>query len=206
MYPLTSWSYEQLCQRLDTLIDHGLHAEAVVGSCQVAEQVILRVLVRAINQRRKIWDVKGRALIDVAGASHRDELLKLYQGPEHWKTARGKMVASESLHIPLLADAFNSVVDHCKATSVAPWEVFQAKTYLQASSSDPSHPLRYSLRKCRHSLVHGLHSPPARELEILGSWGCQMAKNLLHPTKGWPATLGWNPQSRLPALRRIKNA
>ncbi|NCC33532.1 MAG: hypothetical protein EOM24_16175 [Chloroflexia bacterium] len=63
-------------------------------------------------------------------------------------------------------------------------------------------PLLFGLRHCRHRVIHGMQSPPQRELELLGRWGANAVRQLLHPQTGWPSLLGWNAQMRLPALRR----
>ena len=56
MYPITAWTYLQLCERLQQLEDLSLYPDLVVVSSQLIEQIIKQHLACEINVQRKYWD------------------------------------------------------------------------------------------------------------------------------------------------------
>ncbi len=197
MYPLTRWSYEQLSARLDQLAAHQLYPELVVVSCQVIEQVIRRHLAREINLQRQIG-VTGESggWRPLTTPAERDQALRSLQGPEAWKPVWRKQL-HEQRRPPPLDQAFN------QAVGSNAWNILMrnAKLPLLPCQSAKDAPLRFGLRHCRHKLVHGMQSPPQRELELLAPWGAEAVKRLLQRETGWPKILGWSAQTRLPAFR-----
>lgn len=197
MYPLTRWTYEELSGRLEHLAAYRLYPELVVISCQVTEQVILRHLVREINRQRRIWVTReAGGWRQLTTPAERDQELRWLQGPEAWKPVWRKQL-HEQCGLPPLDQAFNQTV------GPASWNILigDGKLPLLPSQSANDAPLLYGLRPCRNKLVHGKHSPPQRELQLLGPWGAEAVKRLLHPETGWPNILGWSAQARLPAFR-----
>jgi hypothetical protein len=187
MYPITAWTYSQLCERLQQLEDLSLYPELVVVYSQLIEQIIKRHLAREINIQRQYWDKTHHRWADLEGTRQRDEVLHSWQGPDDWKRAWRKLLHEQRGHLPLVR-AFEQVVG-AEAWTILIKNSALPKLPTQAPS-DP--PLRYGLRPCRHKVVHGMHSPPRREMEWLGSWGATAVQRLLHPQCGWPAMLGWN--------------
>ncbi|NCC33533.1 MAG: hypothetical protein EOM24_16180 [Chloroflexia bacterium] len=76
MYPLTAWSYEHLCNRLDHLESQAFHPELVVVSSQLIEQIIRRHLARELNLQRRCWNKEYKDWIVLACASERDQVLR----------------------------------------------------------------------------------------------------------------------------------
>jgi hypothetical protein len=126
----------------------------------------------------------------------RDQALRSLQGPEAWKPVWRKQL-HEQRRPPPLDQAFN------QAVGSNAWNILMrnAKLPLLPCQSAKDAPLRFGLRHCRHKLVHGMQSPPQRELELLAPWGAEAVKRLLHQETGWPKILGWSAQTRLPGFR-----
>lgn len=196
MYPLTRWSYEDLCIRLSTMENNNLHAESVVVVNQLLEQVIKRYLAKEINTQRQYWDKNQRKWIQLLSISARDAAIREASEPSNWKGLWRKLY-HEKRGLPTLDDAFNRVVNPNA------WSALVNKGKIQIPPNDPiaNPPLKFGFRQCRHMLVHGVTSPPLREIEVLAAWGTNAIKKVLHPETGWPSLLHWNAQNRLPAFR-----
>lgn len=196
MYPLTTWNYEELCRRIDRLRENDLHAELVVVTAQLIEQVIKRHLAREINLQRQYWDPRRSDWTPIHTSSQRDAVLRHWQEPATWKPAWHKLLHERHGHPPI-DQAFDLAVGSNA------WAILIGagnKIFLPGQA-DNDQPPRHGLRYCRHQLVHGIHSPPINDMTLLGKWGAEAVKRLLDPETGWPKLLNWNAQERLPALR-----
>lgn len=200
MYPLTQWSYSDLCARLSILEGNNLHAESIVVINQLLEQIIKRYLMKEINTQRQYWDKKTRKWMHLNTVADRDAVVRAACEPDNWQVLWRKLL-HEKQNLPTMPEAF----DHILGPNA--WTMFVSKTSVQlpVSSKTPRLSLKYGFRQCRHTLVHGTTSPRLLELEVLSSWGHDAVKRLLHPESGWPSLLGWNAQSRLPAFRNCRN-
>lgn len=201
MYPLVSWSYEDLCARLDVLQTHKLYAELVVVGSQLLEQIIKRHLAREINVQRLGWNPGEKERVQLTSVGERNKAISVAMEPDKWKFVWQKLLHEERGHLPIV-QAFNRVVGPNAWTIL----VSRSRTPYPEGGSMGSNqpPLKFGFRQCRHVLVHGTTSPPQREIEVLAGWGAAAVKKVLHPETGWPNLLGWNAQHRLPPFRARK--
>lgn len=197
MYPLTRWSYQDLCARLTVLESNQLFSELVVVSNQLVEQIVKRHLMREMNRQRRYWDPKQKQWIELHTPGERDNAMRLAGEPTAWKPMWRKSLYEEC-GLPAIEQAFIQIAGPCAWTTLTsnrPIPLLSAQTM-------GSKPLSYGFRQCRHRLVHGTASPAAYEIEHLAAWGADLVRNMLHPATGWPALLGWNAQERMPAFKK----
>lgn len=200
MYPLTQWSYAELCARLDLLQTSKLHAEAVVVGNQLLEQIIKRYLAREINLQRQYWDRDKKRWIELTNIKDRNMVISTATEPESWKAVWRKLLHEQKGHSPI-DQAFNQVVGSNAWNTLVNKSKVQKPPGLGTEESS----LLYGFRQCRHILVHGMTSPRVQELEFFSRWGTVAVKNILHPETGWPDMLGWSAQQRLPNFRAHKS-
>jgi hypothetical protein len=200
VYPLTQWSYEELCARLDLLQTSKLHAEAVVIGNQLLEQIIKRYLAREMNLKGQHWDKKNKKWVELLTKQSRDAAVRELTEPENWKTEWRKLLHEQKSHLPI-DQAFNQAVGSNAWATLTNRSKMQMPPGLDTAESS----LLYGFRQCRHILVHGMTSPRAHELEFFSRWGTTAIKKILHPETGWPDMLGWSAQQRLPNFRAHKS-
>lgn len=202
MLPLTTWTYEELCGRLDILEKHELYAELVIVCNQLIEQIVKRYLAYYIQDQRKYWNNKEKKWIVLYKTSDRDEIIRSATEPVKWQVLWNKTI-SDIAGLPTISKAFDDVAGPNSWSILITKEKFQ--TSLERNKDSNTSSIKYGFRQCRHILVHGMQSPPKAELDFHAKWGIKVIKQILQPDTGWPSLLGWNPQHRLPPFRSRKH-
>lgn len=202
MLPMTIWTYEELCERLDVLDKYNLNAELIIVCNQLIEQVVKRYLAYYIQKQRKYWDGKENKWIELYKVSERDEIIRKATEPDKWKELWNKTL-SEEVGLPIISKAFDDVVGSNSWSILVTKNKFSILPEIVQDSNNPF--IKYGFRQCRHLLVHGMQSPPKAVLDFHAKWGIKVIKQILQPDTGWPSLLGWNPQQRLPPFRSRKH-
>ena len=203
MYPLYSWSYDEICARFDKLLANHLHIEAIVASSQTLEQILKRVLkqwmtVEKIGYQKK--NCAGQKIVSIAKKEERDEILRTLQGIDDIRLAWNATVANGNGAFRL-DEILNQVVGPNS------WSILTSKSpvVVPAKGRGKAQQCSFGLFPLRHQLVHGTHSPPKSDIEVFGIWSVIAVKKLLDPDSGLGGLLGWNPQSRISPFRLAKS-
>ncbi len=201
IYPLYTWSYKKLCQRLDLLLAHEFFNEAVVASTQTLEQAIKRVIKQRMTICRqgfkwaKSSSKKNLRIVPINSTSERDASVHMLHSLALIEEAWRKLVASRSRKLRL-GNVVNSVA------GPRTWTIISNKGKVKVPIDKDIVECRYGLFELRHLLVHGTHSPPFKNIKTLAHWGVETTKTLLDPSKGFAREIGWDPLKRISPFRK----
>lgn len=190
MYPLTHWTHEALLDRLDRLIEADFHHEAVIGSAQVLEQGIKRVLRSYMVEHRLYVPPKCHTRHDGATNQHIMTCLRK-RGATVKKLGELWEIVVVPDGPPQLRELFGQPV----------WDALIASGPVQVpiKSVREQHP--YGLMKLRHFLVHGTASPPRRTVERLSLFGREAVQATLAESV-WTSEGLRSPYRRMFAYRQ----
>lgn len=199
MYPLFSWTYPDICRRLDKLIQQDFHNEAVVACAQTIEQIIKRIMQQHMSLSRLGFTKKPEKLklIKINTKEERDNGLKRLQGLDDMKEA-WKLLISDKAALLGLPELMNAVAGSTT------WEIIYNRNPVKVVVSNGNFQCSSGLFRLRHKLVHGTSSPPKEDIKVLAEWGTETIKRLLDPVNGISSYIGWNPQHRISPLRKRK--
>lgn len=202
MYPLYSWTYEEICARYEKLLENDLYIEAIVASAQTIEQITKRILKQWMTVERLGYqkrNANGQKVVSIELKKDRDAILKSLQGIIDIKLAWNAIVARDqnSLRLDKLTDQVVGPNSWCILTS--------NKKIRVTAGIGIKRDCSVGLFQIRHQLVHGTHAPPKSDIEVLGNWGAEAVVRILDPARGFGGYLEWDPQSRIRPFRERKN-
>ena len=196
MYPIYTWTYEQLCSRLDSLISHEFYHESVIASAQTIEQIIRRILKQYMTRYKKgFLPENGKfILVPINSKEQRDEILKSrIRGLSDMKKGWNKLVADKvELRLP---NIINSIIGENS------WAILNARTEISIPYNEQRVQVTCGLFTLRHRIIHGTHSSSSNDTRMQAIWGVQAVKKLLHPESGISSRIGWDPQQRISPFR-----
>jgi hypothetical protein len=178
MYPMVSWGYQPLIDRLNRLLQADLLFEAVFATCATHEQCFKRLVRGELTRQRQTIRQENWSLVlrDASTAKDLDDGMRLLQGikdiKDGWKlTFAGYPVTT----LPTAVNRANGVWHN-----VPP------------------------LFKIRNRLAHGTASPGREDLRRNASDGIENLTRILNPASGL-GTLGMgDPFARLPNIRHVR--
>jgi hypothetical protein len=199
MYPLFSWTYPNLCDRLDNLIKHGFYSEAAVACAQTIEQIIKRIINQHMNLLRLgvLKEKNKLKLTPINTIKERDAGLRLLQGISDLKKA-WRLLLSGKEKLPPLDTIMNGIA------GPNAWTILYSQKPVKVPVSSVNIKCKFGLFFLRHKLVHGTYSPRKEDIEALAEWVTETIKRLLDPINGVSSRIGWNPQHKISPFRKRK--
>lgn len=191
MYPLSTWRYQGTRSRFESLLDAGLHYEALVASAQVTEQVIKRCLRSTLSQRQASVDrdkTKKLRLVPASSLEEVDASLRRYaQGPSGmakvWQLAiatKGHPSLEALLHEVCGPRTWHFLVTPKPIDAVDLEELYPRGARRRGTSGQ----VRMGLFPARHTIVHGWNGLSVQTVVPLAVFGCGVALRLLD-TASW---------------------
>lgn len=200
MYPLHTWGYHGVRDRLNLLIASDLHYEAVVVSAQTVEQVLKRVIRSELSTARKLVAVAGKGPRHLTAAGSLEDIdvsLRHHcKGLDDIKTTWSLVMKGSPA--PRLTDLVDKV---CGPGS---WHRLAAPHHCHfRNSNGVTVRVRYGLFRARHLLVHSPNAPDGDAIRILSHEGVRIALGLLHPGRGIVSAGLRNPLMKAFPFRKV---
>ena len=188
MYPLCSWTYSELCQRIELLEQHQLKHELVIASAQTLEQVFKRIVKQYMTKERKGYapdpENEGKwGVIDLQTADQRDEILREhFQSMKRIKSTWSKLLKGQGIQ-PLA-----TIIDQVCGNGT--WQGLMSNKKITIAPHTRVCPS--GLFVLRHKLVHGVHAPSEFHLGVMAAFGAGVVKKIMHPETGISQHVKWD--------------